>query len=154
MAMMVWRSVGLLHSEGKGRRGSTEAQGYDPRDRFGGSRQHGSGNNAAGFGTWRHHKAGRRRHDPGDVRLLSLKELFVSQGGLTGESLPLEKFCEPTTEMESSPTELKNTYFMGTNVESGATTAVVVTTGLHTYFGSIGPLRHWGSAFGTSNRQI
>lgn len=66
-----------------------------------------------------------------------MKELFVSQGGLTGESLPLEKFREPTTEMESSPTELKNTYFMGTSVESGATTAVVVTTGLHTYFGSM-----------------
>ena len=35
---------------------------------------------------------------PGDVRLLSLKDLFVSQGSLTGESLPVEKFCQPETD--------------------------------------------------------
>jgi Mg2+-importing ATPase len=29
---------------------------------------------------------------PGDVRILSAKDLFVSQGTLTGESLPVEKF--------------------------------------------------------------
>ncbi len=29
---------------------------------------------------------------PGDVRVLSAKDLFVSQGTLTGESLPVEKF--------------------------------------------------------------
>jgi Mg2+-importing ATPase len=51
---------------------------------------------------------------PGDVRLLSQKDLFVSQGSLTGESLPVEKFHEPQTEEETSPTELKNTCFMGT----------------------------------------
>src|SRR6202795_2871485 len=51
---------------------------------------------------------------PGDVRLLSLKDLFVSQGSLTGESLPVEKFREPRTEADISPTELKNTCFMGT----------------------------------------
>ena len=46
---------------------------------------------------------------PGDVRLLSQKDLFVSQGSLTGESLPVEKFHEPHNSEESSPTELKNT---------------------------------------------
>jgi P-type Mg2+ transporter len=74
---------------------------------------------------------------PGDVRLLSSKDLFVSQGSLTGESLPVEKFHDPETKEESSPTELKNTCFMGTSVESGTATAVVVTTGVHTYFGSM-----------------
>src|ERR1019366_1823893 len=29
---------------------------------------------------------------PGDVRVISAKDLFVSQGTLTGESLPVEKF--------------------------------------------------------------
>ena len=72
---------------------------------------------------------------PGDVRLLSSKDLFVSQGSLTGESLPVEKFHDPETKEESSPTELKNTCFMGTSVESGTATAVVVTTGVQTYFG-------------------
>jgi Mg2+-importing ATPase len=74
---------------------------------------------------------------PGDVRLLSSKDLFVSQGSLTGESLPVEKSHDPETKEESSPTELKNTCFMGTSVESGTATAVVVTTGPRTYLGSM-----------------
>src|SRR5208283_2484267 len=74
---------------------------------------------------------------PGDVRLLSSKDLFVSQGSLTGESLPVEKFHDPETKEQRSPTELKNTCFMGTSVESGTATAVVVTTGPRTYLGSM-----------------
>jgi Mg2+-importing ATPase len=74
---------------------------------------------------------------PGDVRLLSSKDVFVSQGSLTGESLPVEKFHDPETEKGISPTELKNTCFMGTSVESGTATAVVVTTGVQTYLGSM-----------------
>jgi Mg2+-importing ATPase len=74
---------------------------------------------------------------PGDVRLLSLKDLFVSQGSLTGESLPVEKFQEPQTTEQSSPTELKNICFMGTSVQSGTATAVVVTTGARTYLGGM-----------------
>jgi len=74
---------------------------------------------------------------PGDVRVLSRKDLFVSQGSITGESLPIEKFQDPDTTTASSPTELKNICFMGTSVESGTATAVVVTTGIQTYFGSM-----------------
>jgi Mg2+-importing ATPase len=78
---------------------------------------------------------------PGDVRLLTQKNLFVSQGSLTGESLPVEKFHEAQTAQDragqGSPTELKNTCFMGTSVESGTASAVVVTTGLNTYLGSM-----------------
>jgi Mg2+-importing ATPase len=74
---------------------------------------------------------------PGDVRLLSSKDVFVSQGSLTGESLPVEKLHDPETKEETSPTELKNTCFMGTSVESGTATAVVVTTGVQTYLGSM-----------------
>ncbi len=74
---------------------------------------------------------------PGDVRVLSSKDLFVSQGSLTGESLPVEKFHDPETKAVTSPTELTNICFMGTSVQSGTATAVVVTTGVHTYFGSM-----------------
>jgi len=74
---------------------------------------------------------------PGDVRLLSLKDLFVSQGSLTGESLPVEKFSQPETDAASLPTELKNTCFMGTSVESGTAVAVIITTGVRTYLGSM-----------------
>ncbi len=74
---------------------------------------------------------------PGDVRVLTSKDLFVSQGSLTGESLPVEKFHDPQPETVASPTELKNICFMGTSVESGTATAVVVTTGIQTYFGGM-----------------
>ncbi|HEX7971625.1 MAG TPA: efflux RND transporter periplasmic adaptor subunit, partial [Thiobacillus sp.] len=46
-----------------------------------------------------------------------------SQGSLTGESLPVEKFHEPETAPAASPTELNNVCFMGTSVESGTATA-------------------------------
>jgi Mg2+-importing ATPase len=76
---------------------------------------------------------------PGDVRVLSCKDLFVSEGSLTGESLPVEKFHDPETESKvaTSPTELKNTCFMGTSVQSGTATAVVAATGVNTYLGSM-----------------
>ena len=74
---------------------------------------------------------------PGDVRVLSAKDLFVSQGTLTGESLPVEKFRDADPKPANSPTELKNTCFMGTSVESGTATAVVVATGANTYLGSM-----------------
>jgi Mg2+-importing ATPase len=74
---------------------------------------------------------------PGDVRVLSSKDLFVNQGSLTGESLPVEKFHDPETKTLSSPTEFKNTCFLGTSVQSGTAAAVVVTTGIHTYLGSM-----------------
>jgi Mg2+-importing ATPase len=74
---------------------------------------------------------------PGDVRVLGSKDLFVSQGSLTGESLPVEKFHDPETTTVGSPIELKNICFMGTSVQSGTATAVVVTTGVQTYFGSM-----------------
>src|SRR5271165_4129571 len=74
---------------------------------------------------------------PGDVRVLTCKDLFVSQGTLTGESFPVEKFHDPATKAGTSPTEITNTCFMGTSVESGTATAVVVTTGINTYLGSM-----------------
>ncbi|HTP26798.1 MAG TPA: magnesium-translocating P-type ATPase [Anaeromyxobacteraceae bacterium] len=74
---------------------------------------------------------------PADVRLLSAKDLFVVQGTLTGESMPVEKFdaVEPAT--VSSAIDLRNVCFLGTSVESGTGTAVVVSTGERTYLGSL-----------------
>ena len=74
---------------------------------------------------------------PGDVRVLTSKDLFVSQGSLTGESLPVEKFHDPEPKPSTSPTELGNICFMGTSVQSGTATAVVVMTGVRTYLGSM-----------------
>jgi Mg2+-importing ATPase len=72
---------------------------------------------------------------PGDCRVLTAKDLFVSQAAMTGESLPVEKYAQQRQSGVSNPLELDNIVFMGTNVVSGSATAVVVSTGNHTYFG-------------------
>ena len=51
--------------------------------------------------------------------------------------MPVEKFHDPEPQASSSPTELKNTCFLGTSVQSGTATAVVVVTGVNTYLGSM-----------------
>jgi len=74
---------------------------------------------------------------PADVRLIAVKDLFISQGTLTGESLPVEKLDKRETQPGISPLELANICFLGTSVESGAATAVILATGAQTYFGSM-----------------
>jgi Mg2+-importing ATPase len=74
---------------------------------------------------------------PADVRLLTCKDLFLIQGSLTGESFPVEKFAHREETAGRSPLELMNICFLGTSVESGAATAVVVATGLTTVLGGI-----------------
>ncbi len=74
---------------------------------------------------------------PGDVRIVYSKDLFVSQAALTGESLPVEKFEMKEKSPDKSPLEFSNVCFLGTSIESGAATAVVVATGAKTYFGSM-----------------
>lgn len=74
---------------------------------------------------------------PADVRLIAANDLFISQGTLTGESLPVEKLDTRETQAGISPLELVNICFLGTSVESGAATAVILATGAQTYFGSM-----------------
>ncbi|MFI8376929.1 magnesium-translocating P-type ATPase [Pseudomonas helleri] len=74
---------------------------------------------------------------PADCRVLSAKDLFVSQAAMTGESMPVEKFAHQSNAQATSALELDNILFMGTNVVSGAATAVVLTTGNSTYFGAL-----------------
>jgi P-type Mg2+ transporter len=84
---------------------------------------------------------------PADIRLLSTRDLFVSQSVLSGEALPVEKF--ETLQQQYSrrgrffgtevpnPTDLPNLCFMGTNVVSGTAIAVAVATGEETLFASL-----------------
>jgi Mg2+-importing ATPase len=85
---------------------------------------------------------------PADVRLLTSKDLFVSQAVLTGESLPVEKYDTlgsvvekradvPVYSDQVSVLDTPTVCFMGTNGVSGTGTAVVVATGDRTYFGSL-----------------
>ncbi|AUG06980.1 magnesium-translocating P-type ATPase [Pseudomonas sp. S09G 359] len=74
---------------------------------------------------------------PADCRVLNAKDLFVSQAAMTGESMPVEKFAHQQDAQTRNPLDLENILFMGTNVVSGAATAVILTTGNSTYFGAL-----------------
>ena len=74
---------------------------------------------------------------PADVRVLSAKDLFLNQAALTGEALPVEKKAAPASADVQNPLDLPNLCFLGSNVESGSATAVVIHTGDRTYFGSL-----------------
>lgn len=74
---------------------------------------------------------------PADVRILSAKDLFLDQAALTGETLSVEKKSAPASAEIQNPLDLPNLCFLGSNVESGTATAVVIATGDQTYFGSL-----------------
>ncbi|RBL79797.1 magnesium-translocating P-type ATPase [Streptomyces cavourensis] len=84
---------------------------------------------------------------PADIRLLQSRDLFISQAILTGEALPVEKYdtlgsvsakrADAKAGENAELLDLANICFMGTNVVSGTATAVVVGTGVNTYFGSL-----------------
>ncbi|MDT0452147.1 magnesium-translocating P-type ATPase [Streptomyces hesseae] len=78
---------------------------------------------------------------PADLRLLTAKDLMISQAALSGESLPAPRadtrvhdYGQSTT---TDPVEADNLALMGTSVTSGTATGVVVATGSDTYFGSM-----------------
>ncbi len=73
---------------------------------------------------------------PADCRIMTATDLFVGQSAMTGESLPVEKFPTASPEPQSA-LDMANLLFMGTNVVSGAASAVVLTTGNDTYFGTL-----------------
>lgn len=72
---------------------------------------------------------------PADLRILSAKDLFISQSALTGESEPVEKYSTEITsdDLFSNP----NLAFMGSNVISGSAIAIVLATGNQTALGTI-----------------
>jgi len=74
---------------------------------------------------------------PADVLLLTSKDLFLNQSALTGESLPVERKTGTASVEIKNPLELPNICYLGSNVESGTATAVVIHTGDKTYFGSL-----------------
>ncbi len=80
---------------------------------------------------------------PADVRLLTSRDLFISQAMLTGESIPIEKYdmlrAQPEDDKKGkgNPLEFDNICFMGTNVVTGSAVALVVATGNNTYFGKM-----------------
>ena len=74
---------------------------------------------------------------PADVRVLTAKDLFLNQAALTGEYMPVEKYPHLVDESTQNPLEMADLCFLGSNVESGTGTALVVQTGSGTYFGTL-----------------
>ncbi|MFD5142041.1 magnesium-translocating P-type ATPase [Streptomyces sp. NPDC058401] len=78
---------------------------------------------------------------PADLRIITAKDLMVSQAALSGESLPVAKADTRTDDLGQSattdPVEADNLCLMGTSVTSGTATGLVVATGSDTYFGSM-----------------
>jgi Mg2+-importing ATPase len=74
---------------------------------------------------------------PADLRLVGVKDFFVSEAALTGESMPVEKNADPSLEQGRGTMGLANACFQGSNVLSGTAFGLVVLTGVRTYFGAI-----------------
>ena len=73
---------------------------------------------------------------PADIRLLICTDLLCDEGILTGESLPVEKDPSPAT-AGTQLSDLSCCAFMGTVIQSGSGTGVVVATGSRAEFGRI-----------------
>lgn len=75
---------------------------------------------------------------PADLRIIEVKDLYVSQSSLTGESDAVKKVVNIKNKNDiESITDLDNICFMGTNVISGSAKGVVIKTANDTYFGKI-----------------
>jgi Mg2+-importing ATPase len=74
---------------------------------------------------------------PADMRVISAKDLFISQSVLTGEAMPLEKDAQPHAGTAETPFDLPNICFMGSVVVSGVGCGIVVLTGARTAFGQV-----------------
>jgi Mg2+-importing ATPase len=74
---------------------------------------------------------------PADARLLEAKDLHVRESALTGESVPVEKSATDLAEGKHPIGDAINSVFLGTAVQSGMASAVIVRTGRDTAFGEI-----------------
>ncbi|MDA9460851.1 Mg(2) transport ATPase, P-type [Enterococcus mundtii 3F] len=74
---------------------------------------------------------------PADMRLLSAKDLFISQAALTGESYPVEKHATVCSGKTQSETSYENIAFMGSNVISGSAEGIIISVGNDTMFGHV-----------------
>ncbi|HEX2950577.1 MAG TPA: magnesium-translocating P-type ATPase, partial [Armatimonadota bacterium] len=74
---------------------------------------------------------------PADARLLSVNDLHVRESALTGESLPVEKRVGNLEGESHALADAENSVFLGTSVQSGIATAIIIDTGQKSAFGEI-----------------
>jgi len=74
---------------------------------------------------------------PADARLMDVKDLHVRESVLTGESLPVKKEAADLAKGKHGIADACNSVFLGTAVQTGIGTAVIVCTGRDTACGEI-----------------
>ncbi|MGZ7039648.1 MAG: magnesium-translocating P-type ATPase, partial [Thermoanaerobaculia bacterium] len=74
---------------------------------------------------------------PADARLLDAKDLHVRESALTGESVPVAKSANDLPAGKHPIGDAVNSVFLGTAVQTGMASAVIVCTGIDTAFGAI-----------------
>lgn len=74
---------------------------------------------------------------PADCRVLSVKDFFINESSLTGESYPIRKNELPLETTDNTLGSYTNLLFCGSHVISGSATAVVIKTGKETQIGKI-----------------
>lgn len=72
-----------------------------------------------------------------DMRLISSKGIMADESSITGESVPVVKDSGAKVPKEALPYELVNVVLAGTTIVQGVGEAVVLHTGMNTYFASI-----------------
>ncbi|MDM7923600.1 MAG: magnesium-translocating P-type ATPase [Pyrinomonadaceae bacterium] len=75
---------------------------------------------------------------PADGVILEAKDCYVNQAVLTGESFPVEKTADISS--EGALDSRTNCVFMGTSARSGTATVLIVNTGQETEYGAIADL--------------
>ncbi|MGZ5600944.1 MAG: cation-translocating P-type ATPase, partial [Methylobacter sp.] len=73
---------------------------------------------------------------PGDCLILKSDNLFIDEAILTGESYPSEKL-PGVLPVDTALAQRTNALWMGTHVQSGSATALVIATGQTTEFGKL-----------------
>lgn len=74
---------------------------------------------------------------PADIRIIEAKDLFINESVFTGESVLVEKF-DSNRNGAKEIFDIDNICLMGSSVESGLGTGVVIRTGFDTYLGAVG----------------
>ena len=74
---------------------------------------------------------------PADARLIEAKDLHVRESALTGESLPVQKTVSDLPAGRHAVGDATNSVFLGTAVQTGMASVVIVSTGKKTAFGAI-----------------
>ena len=74
---------------------------------------------------------------PADLKILEAKDLFVNQSVFTGESILVEKTINAKSDCNQI-FDIDNICLMGSTIESGNATGIVISTGVNTYLGQVG----------------